>query len=592
LPIGNINERDIASQAIIIQENTMFNNFRIKTLICLALGLLIGLLLLVGGLGVYSADHTATMLRETSLKDVKVGASVEKIRFKMEVNRSQILQALQHNPGMEWSKLHDHPLSVHFKIINDTSNDIRQLWTDYTATITAPEERALADDWYAKSGNLGTTAIADASAAIQQEKWDEAELVLIRTINPTYRSSDEQLRALTDFLAKRSKSHNDSVTASVSWTGYIMAGAVVAAAILSIVIGLALLRAITQPLQQAIAIALRVAKGDLGGEVPKHADNEIGQLIKALSDMDASLAHIVHDVRLATDTIGTASGQIAAGNLDLSNRTEQQGNSLGRTAASMEQLTGTVRQNTDNARQANQLAHSAAEVAGKGGEVVSQVVQTMGSINDSAKKIADIISVIDGIAFQTNILALNAAVEAARAGEQGRGFAVVAAEVRNLAQRSAAAAKEIKTLIDDSVHKVAVGSELVDQAGTTMQDIVSSVQRVTDIISEITAASEEQSAGIAHINEAINQMDGATQQNAALVEEAAAAAQSLDEQARNLAQLVSVFRLGTDRHAPAATQHAAPRSVHAQAQAQAPVRTAAEHAVIPMSSKVRRISTG
>jgi methyl-accepting chemotaxis protein len=564
----------------------MFNKLKIKTLICLALGFLITMMLVVGALGIYSADHTATMLRNKSLKDVQVGASVEKIRFKMEINRSQILQALQHNPGMEWAKLHDHPLTVHFKIINDTSDDIKQLWATYTATIASPEERALAEDWFAKSGSLGTTAIADASAAIQHEKWDDAEQVLIRTINPTYRASDEQLRALTGFLAKRSKANSDDVSANISWTGYIMAGAVVLATLLSFMIGLALLRAITQPLQQAIGIALRVAKGDLGGKIPPYADNEIGQLVKALSEMDESLAHIVHDVRIATDTIGTASSQIAAGNLDLSNRTEQQGNSLGRTASSMEQLTGTVRQNSDNARQANQLAQSAAEVAGKGGAVVTEVVHTMGSINDSAKKIADIIGVIDGIAFQTNILALNAAVEAARAGEQGRGFAVVASEVRNLAQRSAAAAKEIKSLIDDSVHKVALGSQLVDQAGATMEEIVTSVQRVTDIMSEITSASSEQSDGIDHINEAISQMDSATQQNAALVEEAAAASQSLDEQAKNLAQLVSVFRLGTDMAAPAI----APVSIARPRPA--PVSRPLKPSVVPMASKARRLSAG
>ena len=562
----------------------MLSTFKIKTLIGLTLGFLITMLLLVGALGIYSANHNATMLQDTSLKDVKVGASVEKIRFKMEVNRSQILQALQHNPTMEWSKLHDHPLTAHFKIINETSNDIKQLWADYMASITSPEERTLAEDWYAKSGNLGTTAIENASAAIQQEKWDDAESVLIRTINPTYRTSDEQLRALTEFLAKRAKTNSDTVNTNISSSGYTLVGILTLAGVLSLVIGFGLLRAIMQPLQQAIGIAQRVAKGDLGREIPPYANNEIGQLIKALSDMDASLAHIVRDVRLATDTIGTASGQIAAGNLDLSNRTEQQANSLGTTAASMEELTSNVRQNSDNARQANQLAQSAAEVAGKGGAVVMEVVHTMGSINESAKKIADIIGVIDGIAFQTNILALNAAVEAARAGEQGRGFAVVASEVRNLAQRSAAAAKEIKALIDDSVHKVALGSQLVDQAGATMGEIVTSVQRVTDIMSEITSASQEQSGGIDHINEAINQMDGATQQNAALVEEAAAAAQSLDEQAKNLAHLVSVFKLGSDIGHPMGASFSNNKPQPAPA-------TSGERTVIPMTSKTRRISS-
>jgi methyl-accepting chemotaxis protein len=259
--------------------------------------------------------------------------------------------------------------------------------------------------------------------------------------------------------------------------------------------------------------------------------------------MNESLVRIVGEVRMGTDTITIASSEIAHGNMDLSSRTENQASSLQMTASSMEELTSTVKHNADNASQANRLAATASEVAVKGGTVVSQVVETMGSINESAKKIVDIIGVIDGIAFQTNILALNAAVEAARAGEQGRGFAVVASEVRNLAQRSAAAAKEIKALISDSVEKVGVGAKLVDQAGTTMDEVVSSVRHVTDIISEIAAASNEQTAGIEQINQAIIQMDNVTQQNAALVEEAAAAASSLQEQAHNLSTVVSVFKL-------------------------------------------------
>lgn len=251
----------------------------------------------------------------------------------------------------------------------------------------------------------------------------------------------------------------------------------------------------------------------------------------------------VSEVRTGTDAMATASGQIASGNQDLSSRTEQQASSLEETASSMEELTSTVKQNADNARQANVLAVSASEVAVKGGAVVSQVVDTMSSINASSKKIVDIIGVIDGIAFQTNILALNAAVEAARAGEQGRGFAVVASEVRSLAQRSASAAKEIKTLIGDSVDKVNIGTSLVDQAGSTMNEIVESIKRVTDIMGEITAASQEQTSGIEQINQAIMQMDNVTQQNAALVEEAAAAAESLQDQAGNLTQVVSVFKL-------------------------------------------------
>jgi methyl-accepting chemotaxis protein len=291
-----------------------------------------------------------------------------------------------------------------------------------------------------------------------------------------------------------------------------------------------------------VVIANRIAAGDLTVPIALKADDQ-DSMLSAIKAMRDSIAAIVGDVLSATATIATASSQIASGNLDLSSRTEQQASSLEETAASMEEMTSTVKQNADNARQANQLVASASDVASKGGAVVDRVIGTMGSINDSSRKIVDIIGVIDGIAFQTNILALNAAVEAARAGEQGRGFAVVASEVRNLAQRSAAAAKEIKALIGDSVEKVDAGAKLVDQAGATMDEIVESVKRVTDIMSEITAAGMEQSSGIEQINQAISQMDQVTQQNAALVEQAAAAAESLQDQAAALARVVGVFKI-------------------------------------------------
>ncbi|ELX10644.1 methyl-accepting chemotaxis protein I [Janthinobacterium sp. HH01] len=333
---------------------------------------------------------------------------------------------------------------------------------------------------------------------------------------------------------------------------------------IGIVLALWVARIVSAPLREAVVLARGVADGDLTRSIAVQSACETGQLMQALKDMTGNLQNLVSQVRSGTDTIATASSQIASGNQDLSSRTEQQASSLEETASSMEELTSTVKQNADNARQANQLAQSASGIAVKGGDVVGQVVDTMASINESSRKIVDIIAVIDGIAFQTNILALNAAVEAARAGEQGRGFAVVASEVRNLAQRSAAAAKDIKQLIGDSVEKVESGSQLVDQAGATMNEIVASITRVTDIMSEITSASVEQSSGIEQVNTAIVQMDQVTQQNAALVEEAAAAAEAMQDQAARLSEVVSVFKLQASgappaRPAPQRKAVAAPR---------------------------------
>ena len=337
---------------------------------------------------------------------------------------------------------------------------------------------------------------------------------------------------------------------------------------LAILIGaafaVAITRSITGPIREAVRVAETVSAGDLTSEIVVNSNNETGKLMAALKAMNDSLVGIVGEVRTGTDTISTASSEIASGNMDLSSRTEEQASSLEETASSMEELTSTVKFNAENARQANQLAIAASQVATRGGAVVSEVVATMGSINDSSRKIVDIISVIDGIAFQTNILALNAAVEAARAGEQGRGFAVVAAEVRNLAQRSAAAAKEIKTLIGDSVDKVDNGSRLVDQAGKTMAEVVASISRVTSIMNEITTASDEQRDGIEQVNQAITQMDTVTQQNAALVEEAAAAAASMQEQSARLSEVVGVFKLNKLAAAPVtriAARKAAPSPV-------------------------------
>ncbi len=360
-----------------------------------------------------------------------------------------------------------------------------------------------------------------------------------RTIDAIYAYNSSAADNLTQVLRIRE--------GNLQQTVYFMVGVIAALLIFAIMFAVFIVRSITQPMQEAINIANAIATGDLTKQIEVTSTNETGRLLQALKTMNEYLIDLVDKVRMGTDQITTASGEIASGNSDLSQRTEEQASSLEETASSMEELTSTVKQNADNARQANQLAVSASQIAMKGGAVVGQVVQTMSSINESSKKIVDIISVIDGIAFQTNILALNAAVEAARAGEQGRGFAVVATEVRTLAQRSAAAAKEIKELISDSVTKVEDGTRLVDEAGATMDEIVTAVKRVTDIMSEISAASQEQSSGIEQVNQAVTQMDSVTQQNAALVEEAAAAAESMQEQAQALTQAINAFKLSKTR---------------------------------------------
>jgi methyl-accepting chemotaxis protein len=413
---------------------------------------------------------------------------------------------------------------------------------ELAALSSGPEEQALLDQIKENRKVFVDTRdkMMKAKHAGNNEEASRIYDTALVKMGPTYVASietylDHQRKAI-DAVAQAIDEDTKKSSVTLAWIGGL-------ALLMGAVFARVLTRSITRPLGQAVGVAQTVAAGNLTSRIEVEGKDETGQLMQALRGMNDSLAKVVGEVRAGTDAIATASSEIAAGNQDLSARTEQQASSLEETAASMEELTSTVKQNADNARQANQLALSASTVAVKGGSVVSQVVDTMGSINASSKKIVDIIGVIDGIAFQTNILALNAAVEAARAGEQGRGFAVVASEVRNLAQRSAAAAKEIKTLIGDSVDKVDAGSKLVDQAGATMNEVVDSVKRVTDIMAEILAASQEQTSGIEQVNQAITQMDQVTQQNAALVEEAAAAAMSMQEQAGGLSEVVSVFRL-------------------------------------------------
>jgi methyl-accepting chemotaxis protein len=412
--------------------------------------------------------------------------------------------------------------------------------------------------------NLALASKVDATRGTVDKALAMADLALMGATEITYPASEyfdefsRTIDGLYEFNALAMKSLTDALEERVSRlhrTQYGVIALLLACLVGGVALGVAFIRSITGPVAEAVVVARAVADGNLGVSVTVRGGNELGQLMQALSDMRGHLSGVVTQVRQGSEGVATASAEIASGNNDLSARTEQQASALEQTASSMEELGSTVKQNADSARQANQLAMNASTVAAKGGEVVSQVVETMKGINESSRKISDIISVIDGIAFQTNILALNAAVEAARAGEQGRGFAVVASEVRSLAGRSADAAKEIKSLINASVERVGYGTTLVDKAGETMSEVVSSIKRVTDIMGEISASSNEQALGVSQVGEAVNLMDQATQQNAALVEEMAAAASSLKSQAQDLVQVVSVFQLADARSQAALPHH-------------------------------------
>ncbi|WP_394778944.1 methyl-accepting chemotaxis protein [Undibacterium sp.] len=518
-------------------------------------------------------NQNAVEMRTNWLPSVR---SVLGMKSDLALFRSQELQHLISSTDGDWT--------AYEKKMATTLESLQKNRDVYQKLIDSTEEK----DTYKEFSNTFDQFMADHAKIValsRADKPDEAKA--LSRGHSTKLNSD--LRTLIDKLIKINMDQsnasgdvaNEVYASARTWIfGLLMA---------SIVVGLGLAiwiaRVISRPLNHAVKIAQTVASGDLTSHIEVRSKDETGQLTQALKDMNQSLVDIVGQVSSGTGAIASASSQIVAGNLDLSARTEQQASSLEETASSMEELTSTVKQNADNARQANQLAASASEVAERGGAVVMQVVETMDSIDQSSKKIVDIISVIDGIAFQTNILALNAAVEAARAGEQGRGFAVVATEVRNLAQRSASAAKEIKSLIGDSVEKVEVGGKLVAQAGKTMDEIVASVKRVTDIMNEITSASQEQTAGIEQINQAVTEMDTVTQQNAALVEEVAAAAESMQGQANSLAKVVGVFKLQQPMNQPAYGQTSRPQVVTMRARAAAvPSRPVARARALPAAS--------
>ncbi len=523
-----------------------FNELKIKSQISILFSIIIIILVGGGGLALYGGHHAVALMTDVELMGANKASLQQKIRFKMETNRTAVLLALQHDPSLPIAKLHDHPTSVHSAAIRAGLLEIDKLWDQYLALPGSPQERKLADDWYDTSGQFGMSAVASANASIEEQQWQQVSLIQAKTILPLYRAGDVAAKAMFEYQQARNQENSVQVAASLGQVRNWMLAVFIGGSALAFWCGLCLTRSLYHQMGGEPAVAVDIIRSisanDLTRPILLRADDQ-HSLLWHVSAMQGNLARTVGTMLQASDEIATASSEIASGNLNLSARNEHQASSLEETASSMEHLTRTVKQNANNAQQANQLAISASQAAQKGGVVVAQVVDTMGSINNCSKKIVDIIAVIDGIAFQTNILALNAAVEAARAGEEGRGFAVVASEVRNLAQRSAGAAKEIKVLIGDSVETVNVGARLVEQAGAAMQAIVGSILRVTDIMGEITEASREQSSGIDQINQSITQIDDVTQQNAALVEQAAAAANALKDQADKLALMVHDFKI-------------------------------------------------
>ena len=526
-------------------------NYKIFTRLLVLVGVLSALLMGLGAIGLFGIAKSNAAMESMYQNRMQAQRAVADFRYLTTRNRQLVSNAL----------LSPAPEKV-AKAIEEAEANIGksdQAWEALLATAMSPERQKYVQAIGEQRQKIMKEGLAPALAALKDADVATARVLVVRKFDDLYDPIGSDMGALLALTQKEARDEYDAAVQRFGTIRAIVIGAIMVGVLFAALFGLALVRGITRPLQRAGQVADAVAHGDLSQPIDTSGKDEVASVMQALAAMQASLSTVVASVRQTSDSVANASTEIAQGNLDLSSRTEHQASALQETAASTEQLSSTVRQNADHAIQANRLALSASTVAAEGGAMVAEVVQTMKGIHESSQKIADIIGVIDGIAFQTNILALNAAVEAARAGEQGRGFAVVAAEVRNLAQRSAAAAKEIKTLIGDSVDKVEEGSQQVAQAGKTMEEIVDSVKRVTDIMAEITVASQEQTSGIEQINQAITQMDQVTQQNAALVEEAAAAAASLQEQARGLSEVVSVFRLDNQQvHGVMPIQRAAP----------------------------------
>ncbi|MFW2463666.1 methyl-accepting chemotaxis protein, partial [Burkholderia pseudomallei] len=543
----------------------MLHNWSIRTTLTAVGFMLVLVAALVGGLGLYALNHASRSLDAIAHGDLPTihtldDASSYLLRSRVALDRFKTLS--EAGNADEAKKVLARAQELYAK---STQN-----WQAYMAASKEGIDSALTDELAARYATLAKEGVEPEFAAAGAGDLAAYHAIADTKISPMFVAYDKAAAAVIAAYSKRAESRFDATQARISLMIALIAAGIAAAFLMVIGIRFALRGLIVQPLNVAIAQFERIAVGDLTQATRIAGNNEIGRLFQGIGRMQTAVGDMVKAVHRGAEAVDLGAREISSGNADLSARTESQAASLQETASSMEQLTGTVRQNAENARQASQLAVNASDIATQGGEVVGQVVTTMQDIATSSSKVADIIGTIEGIAFQTNILALNAAVEAARAGEQGRGFAVVAGEVRSLAQRSATAAKEIKQLIGDSAHKVQSGSALVERAGATMAEIVQAVRRVTDIMGEISAASEEQSTGIVQVNRAVSQMDAVTQQNAALVEQAAAAAASLEDQTRQMKQIVSAWRVeGASAAATPAASTSAAASVRSNVNARA-----------------------
>jgi len=487
-----------------------------------------------GGMGLFGVSRLGDSIEEAveAGKTLQMSQDADMMHDAVRADAQRAyLGALDKSPATITEAKAD--LAEHEKKFNETLATLATFHLSAESRSALTTVEPLVRKYLASAAHVIDAAAIDASQA-------KAELPALQAV---FAELEESMAALSESIAKNGSVVIADAEASVKQTKTSVLASLVVGAMLIVIAALALARNMTRPMAHAVKVADQLSHGDLTCPIRPHGNDENVQLLQSMQRMQSDFARIVSDVKANAEAVATASREIAAGNLDFSNRTEQQASSLQQTAATMEQMSSTVRTNADNARQADQLASGASGVALKGGEVMGRVVETITGISDSSKKIADIIGVIDGIAFQTNILALNAAVEAARAGEQGRGFAVVAGEVRSLAHRSAEAAREVRNLVHTSVERVAEGTVLVDEAGKTMQEIVSAIRRVTDIVAEISVATSEQSTGISQVGEAVSNMDQATQQNAALIEQSAAATESLSKQARQLVESVAAFKV-------------------------------------------------